>query len=489
MLRYSFVTFLCILCISYSLSSGQSVPDSHFVPIPGGTFTMGEPENVYEGPPGGYDAFIHSVILSPFHMGKTEITNQQYVDFLNEALEDGLIEVDVEARPGPDLGFTLVYGSMNAPFEYRGEAIQNLSGTRVMKDHDNGDGDNDPFTGEIEPENPLNISYIGYDENRDQGDKFYVKDPANPDDFDWAALTNYYNYTNIPHQEDKSVLLNDYADWEELSDYPNNLPTLEEVKSWPATFIRWYGAKAFVLYYDLDLPTEAQWEFAAQGGAGFVYATSDGGIAGDGSDANWNFLEVHPSRGHVLDVYVNDANPYGLYNLAGNVWEWVEDWYHSDYYQSAEGATDPVNTNESGLKVRRGGSWNYHRATLKSAARGKDERFKGNDHFGFRVVRNSTDSFLHRTKSIPHAIVLQQNYPNPFNASTTIPYTVQKSGDVSLQVYDMGGRIIETLVRDVQSVGSYSVTFDAHHLASGVYYYRLTLGNDKTVSRKMLLLR
>ena len=52
----------------------------------------------------------------------------------------------------------LVFGTTLAPIEYRYKALYNLSGTRVMKDHDNSDEDNDPFTGEIEPENPLNIA-------------------------------------------------------------------------------------------------------------------------------------------------------------------------------------------------------------------------------------------------------------------------------------------------------------------------------------------
>ncbi len=357
-----------------------------FKDIPAGTFTMGEDEADYQGPPGSYDAYVHTVTLSSFQLTETEITNEQYAHFLNGAYYTGLVEVQLETDPGPNMGDILVYGTDEAPDEYGGIAIYNLSGTRVMKDHDNADGDNDPFTGVIEPENPLNIAYIGYDELNEW---FYVKDPADPEDFDWMELTNYYNYTDVSHQEDTSVLLNDFYDWEELADYPNNLPTVLEVSHWPATFIKWYGAKAFTLFYGVDLPTEAQWEFAAQGGAGFIYATADGNVYGDGTSANWNHLEEHPSRGHVLDVQLNEPNPYGLYNMAGNVWEWIEDWYASDYYINTDGATDPVNTSDTGLKVRRGGSWNYHQATLKSSARAEDEQFKGNDHFGFRIAQNN----------------------------------------------------------------------------------------------------
>ena len=318
--------FFTILFLSTVIFSQFTFPDSLLVDIHGGTFTMGEPEADYQGPPGTYDAYEHSVTLNDFQMSETEISNSQFVQFLNSAYADGLLEVVTVTAPGPDNGNTLIYGSSSAPTEYNGMALYNLSGTRVMKDHDNADGDNDPFTGVIEPENPLNIAYIGFDELNNSNHWFYVKDPANPDDFDWITLTDYYNYTDIPYELDTSQLLNDYNDWEELADFPNNMPSHEEIAQWPATFIRWYGAKAFVLFYEIDLPTEAQWEYAACGGSDFVYATSDGNVNYDGSSANWNFLEAEPARGHVLDVYLNDPNPFGLYNLAGNAWEWVDDW-------------------------------------------------------------------------------------------------------------------------------------------------------------------
>ena len=77
-----------------------------------------------------------------------------------------------------------------------------------MMTYDNADGDNDPFTGEIEPENPLNIAYIGYDAMNTENRWFYVKNPANPDDYNWLELTNYYNYSDVSHQYDSSILLN-----------------------------------------------------------------------------------------------------------------------------------------------------------------------------------------------------------------------------------------------------------------------------------------
>ena len=488
------VILLCCFPPFFSSIKAQTFPDSLLVSISGGTFTMGESENDYQGPPGTYDSFVHTVTLTSFQMSTTEITNQQYVDFLNAAHSDELVEVRIETTQGPDLGLTLVYATDSAPDEYKGKALLNLSGTRVMKDHDNDDGDDDPFTGVIEPENPLNIAYIGYDETRGTGDWFHVKGPANPDDFDWVELTNYYNYTNVSHKEDTTALLNDYNDWEELEDYPNNLPALAEVKNWPATFIRWYGAKAFVMYFGLDLPTEAQWEYAAQAGAGFVYATSDGNVNGDGTSANWNHLEANPSRGHVLGVRINEPNPYGLYNMAGNVWEWVEDWYASDYYNDTDGATDPVNTTNTGFTIRRGGSWNYHLSTLKTAARANDEQFKGNDHFGFRVVKNgATTDIYQRGEVIPNSFQLYQNYPNPFNPSTIIRFDLSKTTKVQLKIHNLLGEEVRTLVNETQRAGHKSVNWDGKNnlgqqVSSGIYLYRLRT-HESVTTRKLLFIR
>jgi len=75
--------------------------------------------------------------------------------------------------------------------------------------------------------------------------------------------------------------------------------------------------------------------------------------------------------------------------------------------------------------------------------------------------------------NIPDHFELGQNYPNPFNPSTTIPFAIPKSGDVSLKVYDLQGRLAATVLSGELSAGHYDVTFDASNLSSGVYIYRL----------------
>ncbi len=174
-------------------------------PIAGTTFKMGN--NRLRGPQAG-QATEHQVTLSDYELSATEITNAQYAEFLNDAIAAGLITVQIGTR-GPDAGKKLVVGT--ATSKYPGMSFYCLEGTRVMKDHDNADRDNHPFTGTIEPENPLNISFVGYDTARKN--PFYVKNPFSPSDFDWYALCNYYNYTSVPRQPDKKILLNDFSAW------------------------------------------------------------------------------------------------------------------------------------------------------------------------------------------------------------------------------------------------------------------------------------
>jgi len=87
----------------------------------------------------------------------------------------------------------------------------------------------------------------------------------------------------------------------------------------------------------------------------------------------------------------------------------------------------------------------------------------------------------------PERFYLSQNYPNPFNPTTTIDYMISKNEKVSLKVYDLLGREVVTLVNEFKPAGTYSVSFDAEDLASGVYIYRLIAGEYVAVKRMSLL--
>jgi hypothetical protein len=99
----------------------------------------------------------------------------------------------------------------------------------------------------------------------------------------------------------------------------------------------------------------------------------------------------------------------------------------------------------------------------------------------------------------PSEFSLSQNYPNPFNPTTIINYEIPEQFEgavtlggseksVTLKVFDVLGREVNTLVNKPRSAGKYSVSFDASNLSSGIYYYQLTLG-EFIKTKKMVLLK
>jgi hypothetical protein len=96
--------------------------------------------------------------------------------------------------------------------------------------------------------------------------------------------------------------------------------------------------------------------------------------------------------------------------------------------------------------------------------------------------------FALEQERIPTDFVLNQNYPNPFNPSTTIQFDLPKTSEVSLKIFNILGEEVATLVSDRLSAGSYSYEWDASHLPSGVYLYRLET-EDFVETKKMILLR
>jgi hypothetical protein len=82
---------------------------------------------------------------------------------------------------------------------------------------------------------------------------------------------------------------------------------------------------------------------------------------------------------------------------------------------------------------------------------------------------------------------LEQNYPNPFNPSTTIRYSLPSAGEIELSVFDVFGSELEILVNQWQPAGNYIIDFDASHLSSGIYFYRLNAGSFSQTKKLILL--
>jgi formylglycine-generating enzyme required for sulfatase activity len=168
-------------------------------------------------------------------------------------------------------------------------------------------------------------------------------------------------------------------------------------------FARWAGKR---------LPTEAEWEFAARGGLSAKrYVWGDDFAPGGRLMAN-TFQGHFPHANAVADGHVATApvrsfspNGFGLYDMAGNVWEWVSDWYRDDYYASLAGSPPPVRNprgveernsldgDEPGVakRVMKGGSFlctDQYCTRYDPGSRGKGAPDTGTNHLGFRLVKD-----------------------------------------------------------------------------------------------------
>jgi hypothetical protein len=96
-------------------------------------------------------------------------------------------------------------------------------------------------------------------------------------------------------------------------------------------------------------------------------------------------------------------------------------------------------------------------------------------------------SFVKDEKNVPLTMSLYDNYPNPFNPTTTIHYDLDRDADVSIDVYDMLGRRVGSLIHEYKKAGKHTAAFDGSRLSSGTYYYKMTAGNYTAVKKMVLM--
>ena len=270
---------------------------------------------------------VHSVTLSPFYMGRYEVTNQQYCDFLNSAYSQNLITVTsnvvYQAGSGTSYPYCDTYQSyMYSQINWNGSSFS-------VRTKSGRDMSNDPM---------VQVS--------------------------WYGAVAYCNWRS--QQEGK--------------------PQCYDLTTWACNF----NKKGY------HLPTEAQWEYAARGGiSGMRFPWGDTithSQANYESNSYYSY-DISPTRGYhptwndgvypyTSPVGSFPANGYGLYDMAGNVWEWCNDWYGS-YTSSPK--TNPTGPTTGSYRVLRGGVWDYYAFLCRVAYRNYYTPSSCGNGCGFRL--------------------------------------------------------------------------------------------------------
>jgi formylglycine-generating enzyme required for sulfatase activity len=422
--------------------------------IPAGTFSMGDHIGFVDPKHPSDELPLHDVKIDSFYMTKTHITNQQYLTYLNSAYANGLITVKNK----------IVYG---------------------------------------------------------------------------VGLDSIYCYTN------------QYASYYSISFDGKTFSLADFRANHPMVGVRWYGCIAFCNWlstqngltpsYNLTtgicdftkngyrLPTEAEWEFAARGGQYTPYYNYPWGdnTSAEKNRANWPSTN-DPYESADVNQYpfttpvgfydgtlklksdfnwpsattsyqtANSTNGYGLVDMAGNVWQFINDWYSNNYFSSSPASNPQGPTTGSAMpdgkqyKGMRGGCW-YNGDIVNGIDNGHSRvsnrnpsYFRGPQdpnhpwyHIGFRVARKfvKTATGIETVFDNSGRLVLK-NYPNPFNSVTKFEFILQKNQQVRMNIYNSTGQIVKTIFNNKLDAGNYAVEWNASNFPNGIYLVKIRIDNQ-----------
>ncbi len=431
--------------------------------IGGGDFAMGDHFGFVDPSHPSDETPVHTVKVNPFYMSKTETTNDQFIAFLNASLVKGVIEVRsnaVYAKGGSD-----IYCYTN---QFAGYYSVGYNGTEF-------------FIADFRLNHPM-VGVMWYGA---------------------AAFCNWLSSQN-------------------------SLQECYNLTTWACDFTK----------NGYRLPTEAEWEFAGRGGhisSYYIYVngntvdTKTANLPDSGDPYESSNTNAYPFTtpagfydgklklkseynwpGSALSYQTSDgANGFGLYDMQGNVWELINDWYGNNYYSvspydNPKGPdTGFIMPDGKPYRGMRGGNWynglvtngvndGHSRVSNRNPSyyRGPQDPNHPWYHIGFRVARNydnSSVSVEKQERSLPNEFKLYQNYPNPFNPATKISFTLPAAEFVTLKIYNSLGQEVATLTEGTLQAGIHSFDWNAAKMSSGIYFFHLRSEKYSEIKKAVFL--